>query len=115
MRRLAPLALLPLLALPAAAEPRDLAAVHYDLLLAEHCALLDPAVVAGYRAEYRDLVARDALDEAAQVKAEGRANLAFEREWSNRGLGGSRPWCRTEGVASAARLAGYPGAAPRQQ
>lgn len=109
MRAAGPLLLLALAsAVPAAgaAEPaRGLFEVRYDLLLAEYCALLDEAVVAGYRAEALAVVDRDGLDPVAQQSAMSRAAIAFEREWGNRGLGGSRGWCRNEGVASAARLA----------
>ncbi len=94
-------------AAPAAAGDRDLAAVHYDLLLAEYCGRLDAAVIAGYRAEVRAVVARDALDEAAQQAERSSASIAFESEWGNRGLGGSGPWCRSEGSESAARLAAH--------
>ena len=62
-----------LLAAPAAA--RDLAAVHYDLLLAEYCALLDAAVIAGWEAEVADVVAAEALDEAAQRAAASEASI----------------------------------------
>jgi len=91
---------------PASAEtPRGLFEIRYDLLLADYCALLDEAVVAGYRAEALAAIERDGLDQPAQTAAMGRAEIAFETEWGNRGLGGSRPWCRNEGLASAARLA----------
>lgn len=105
MRRVAAPLLL-LLALPAGAEQgRGLYEVRYDLLLADYCALAAPAVIAGYRAEARAVVERDGLDEAAQRAALNRAAIAFEKEWGNRGLGGSRGWCRNEGAAGAARLA----------
>jgi hypothetical protein len=97
--------LLALGAAPRAEEPRGLFEIRYDLLLADYCALLDAAVVAGYRAEALAAIARDGLDQAAQRAVLSRAEIAFEKEWGNRGLGGSRPWCRNEGTASAARLA----------
>ncbi len=84
---------------------RDLYAVHYDMLLADYCSLIDAQVVAGYRAESATAVERDHLDEAQQRDARSRAAIAFEAEWGNRGLGGSRPWCRHEGSEGAARLA----------
>jgi hypothetical protein len=90
---------------PRAEEPRGLFEIRYDLLLADYCALLDAGVVAGYRAEALAAIARDGLDPAAQSVILSRAEIAFEREWGNRGLGGSRPWCRNEGAVSAARLA----------
>lgn len=106
--RLGALPLLATLLMVSPAAARDLAAVHYDLLLAEYCALLDASVIAGWEAEVADVVAAQALDDAAQRAAASEASIAFEAEWGNRGLGGSRPWCRNEGVESAARLAAYP-------
>jgi hypothetical protein len=55
------------------------------------------------------VVARDALDEAAQREQRLAALVAFDYEYQNRGLGGARAWCRTEGVAGAARLAAFAG------
>ena len=92
--------------LPArAADSRDLYAVHYDMLLADYCALVDAQVLAGYRAESAAMIARDHLDEAQQRSERARAAIDFEAEWGNRGLGGSRPWCRHEGSEGAERLA----------
>lgn len=87
------------LAWTGSAEARDLTEVYYDYLLADYCALLTPEALAGYRAEVA------AADPAVRQRAQSAAELAFEREWGNRGLGGTRPWCRDEGRESAARLA----------
>jgi hypothetical protein len=106
MRRLALILASLAAGLPAGAgESRDLYAVQYDMLLADYCALVDERVVAGYRAESAAMIARDHLDAAQQRDARSRAAIAFEAEWGNRGLGGSRPWCRDEGSAGAQRLA----------
>lgn len=83
--------------------------MHYDLLVADQCGLTTGAVIAGYRSEYAAVVARDGLDEAAQKEARLAALVAFDYEYQNRGLGGSRAWCRTEGAAGAARLAAFAG------
>ena len=45
--------------------------------------------------------AREFLDEARARTARIEANVAFDLEWQNRGLGGSRPWCRQDGKEAA--------------
>jgi len=102
-------ALPPALPEAAADEPRDLKAVHYDMLVADQCGLADGFVIAGYRAEYAAVVVRDGLDESAQRELRLAALVAFDYEYQNRGLGGARAWCREEGTAGARRLAAYAG------
>ena len=93
----------------AAEEPRDLKAVHYDMLVVDQCGLVNGSVLAGYQAEYAAVVARDHLNEAQQQQQRHDALVAFDAEYHNRGLGGSRAWCRDEGVPSAQHFAAYPG------
>lgn len=95
--------------LSAADETRDLEAVHYDMLVADQCGLVDDSVIAGYRVEYEAVVARDGLDETEQQEQRLAALIAFDYEYQNRGLGGSRAWCREEGVEGARRLAAFAG------
>jgi len=83
--------------------------VHYDMLVADQCGLIDDSVAAGYRAEYAAVVARDGLDEAAQREQRIAAIMAFDYEYQNRGLGGARAWCREDGAAGARRLAAFAG------
>jgi hypothetical protein len=93
----------------AAGELRDLKTVHYDMLVVDQCGLVSDSVVAGYRAEYAAVVARDRLDEAQQQQERHAALVAFDAEYHNRGLGGSRAWCRDEGLPSAQHFAAYSG------
>jgi hypothetical protein len=96
-----------------AARYPELHAAIYDVTVCEYCGLITPDVAAGFRRQRDDLVARDALSEGAvrdiRIIAWTRADL----EWSNRGLGGFRNWCRTEGAAAARRFVAYGQAAPR--
>lgn len=79
----------------------------YDVTVCEYCGLVTPAVAHGFRRQVDALVARDGLSEATfrelRISAWTRADL----EWSNRGLGGFRNWCRTEGAAAARRFAAH--------
>lgn len=90
-----------------AARYPELHAAIYDVTVCEYCGLITPEVAAGFRRQLDDLVARDALSEMAvreiRISAWTRADL----EWSNRGLGGFRGWCRTEGEAAARRFVDY--------
>ncbi|HEX6010255.1 MAG TPA: hypothetical protein VFY87_00330 [Geminicoccaceae bacterium] len=77
------------------------ARAHYDLLVVEHCGLLNPQLRRGFELELRDRLDRERLGDEEAEAARTQASLAFEREWHNRGLGGSRPWCREEGKRAA--------------
>jgi hypothetical protein len=108
--------------LATAAVPRPVAAVEpprhpvarvvYDFALTEYCGLVTPAVLRGFRAEYRDLVEAHALDDAEARDARIEAWIKIDQEWDNRGLGGFRDWCRVEGAEAMARFEGYAAEAP---
>jgi hypothetical protein len=86
---------------PTDAPPGSYARAHYDLLVVENCGLLTAEVMRGFElARDERRLAEGLGDEAARIARSG-AGIAFEREWHNRGLGGSRPWCRVEGKAAA--------------
>jgi hypothetical protein len=91
----------------AADEARDLKTVHYDMLVVDQCGLIDDSVIAGYHAEYATVVERDSLDEVEQRAQRLAALVAFDYEYQNRGLGGSRAWCRDEGVPGAQHFAAF--------
>lgn len=92
-----------------AAEPdRDypeLSSIYYDFEVASYCGLVTRAVGLGFRREARRLIERDKLDQATLNRLRGDAWQAAHAEWQNRGLGGFRNWCRTEGRAAADRFA----------
>ena len=81
--------------------PRD---VVYDLAVSSYCGLITPEVEAGYHREVTAVTTRAGLSEA-EAKAERIAGwVDADREWANRGLGGYRGWCETEGLAAARHL-----------
>ena len=87
---------------PASAEPSDpLTAVYYRYAVVEYCGLENSDVAAGF------VLARDGimLEQGTSEEAHRRARIAgwtaADLEWSNRGLGGFRRWCESEGVAAA--------------
>lgn len=101
------LALLP--ALPGAAEDErlgdrraeELRAAIYDWSLVENCGLGVYEVYDGYRRRLSHLQVRDGVGKATLSRLRIAAWMAFDREYLDRGLGGQRHWCRTEGVEAA--------------
>lgn len=85
----------------AAAQERDLTRVVYDFAVTSYCGTLDPEVEAGFRAELAALTARGGFDEETARRQRIRGWVQADEEWRNRGLGGFRAWCRSEGLAAA--------------
>lgn len=86
---------------PADAPPGSYARAHYDVYLVETCGLLTAEVKRGFELATAERLAAESLDREAARQARIKAGVAFDLEWQNRGLGGSRPWCRQDGKAAA--------------
>jgi hypothetical protein len=90
-----------------AARYPELHAAIYDVTVCEYCGLLTPEVASGFNLLAADLIARDGLASREvreiRISAWTRADL----EWSNRGVGGFRAWCRTDGASAARRFVDY--------
>ena len=89
-----------------AGQPQDAptgsyARAHYDIYLVETCGLLRAEVKRGFELAREERLAAEALDDEAARAARIRAGVAFDLEVQNRGLGGSRPWCRQDGKEAA--------------
>jgi hypothetical protein len=82
-------------------DVRTLRHVVYDLGVTSYCNLLTPEVEAGYHREIARLTERAGLNEADAKALRIAGWVDADREWSNRGLGGFRAWCETEGLAAA--------------
>jgi len=91
---------------PLVAEQRTLRHVVYDLAVTSYCGLLTPEVEFGYHREIAELTARAGLseEEAKALRIAGWVDA--DREWSNRGLGGYRAWCESDGVKAAKHFLG---------
>ncbi len=99
------------LALPVVAAPwhgskstDELTRAFYDLEVTAYCGLANAAVRTGFEREIARLKARDDVDEASLGRARTQAWKEAHLEWQNRGLGGFRSWCRSEGRAAAERF-----------
>ena len=82
-------------------EARTLRHVVYDLGVTSYCNLLTPEVEAGYHREIARLTERTGLNEADAKALRIAGWVDADREWGNRGLGGFRAWCETDGLAAA--------------
>ncbi len=80
---------------------RTLRHVVYDLGVTSYCNLLTPEVEAGYHREIARLTERDGLNEQDAKALRIAGWVDADREWGNRGLGGFRAWCETDGLAAA--------------
>ena len=86
---------------PAAPPPDSYARAFYDVALVQNCGLLTAEVERGFELASAERRATEGLDDAAARAARIQAGVAFDLEYQNRGLGGSRPWCRQDGKAAA--------------
>ncbi|MCB1757947.1 MAG: hypothetical protein KDJ38_20685 [Gammaproteobacteria bacterium] len=102
------LALLLTAPVAAFAEPSDplenLQAWMYRYELCSYCSLSDQAIHDGYRIQSQRLVEQHDISREVYEATRMRAWVAVYREWQNRGLGGFKNWCRTEGEAAAQML-----------
>lgn len=82
-------------------ESRGPRRIVYDYAVTSYCGTLTPQVDHGYRLELAEATAREGLNEE-EAKAERIAGwVDADLEWGNRGLGGYRAWCASEGVSAA--------------
>ncbi len=83
------------------AAERNLTRAVYDYAVTSYCGTLTPEVEAGFKKELAALTARAGLDAETARRQRIRGWVEADREWSNRGLGGHRAWCREEGLPAA--------------
>jgi hypothetical protein len=87
------------------APPRTPADVVYDYSVAGTCGTLTAAGERGFRRELAAITARFHAGDPMAARAARLAGwLRADLEWSNRGLGGFRHWCATEGQAAGRHL-----------
>ena len=86
----------------------DLEKAFYEMGIIGYCGLSTEQVNAGFQREVAHIVKREGIEEEGIVSARNRALTLVELEWSNRGLGGFRGWCRTEGQAAVERFLAVP-------
>lgn len=78
----------------------------YDYEVASFCGLVRTPVHEKYARKRADLERVSGLDKDALTKIRVGAMADAEREYINRGLGGHKPWCRSDGRAGVARILG---------
>ena len=72
--------------------------VVYMYSVTEYCGLNTREVYDGYRREVRHLTRQGGLPESTVRWLRIHGMLAADLEYDDRGLGGFRKWCRTEGL-----------------
>jgi len=98
---------------PAGAEaardrPDDpLFGAYYEFEVAQTCGLATPEARRGFARAIADLLAARPYSELRHRRLRHRAWIEAEWEWHNRGLGGNRAWCETDGEAAKRRFEGY--------
>lgn len=92
---------------PAPRPADELFWLDYRFGVAIECGLVDDRALLGYLCAARAAAIRYGFDEPQRRKILSRAMIAVEREWSNRGLGGYRNWCRNEGMEAQRLFQGF--------
>ena len=82
----------------------ELEQVLYDMGVIGYCSLGSAAVQAGFENELNRIIARNRIDQSTLNEARNRVITMVEWEWDNRGLGGFRGWCKSEGQAAVTRF-----------
>lgn len=83
----------------------ELVRIYYDFEVAGYCGLVSDRVGMGFRRERDRVVVNRGIDEEAKQQARMQGWKQAHLEWQNRGLGGFKNWCRTEGKDVAERFA----------
>ncbi len=86
--------------------------LYYLYGVALECGLADDAVMRGFVLAANEIVVSRGLTEVSVRATRIQAWIAVDLEWSNRGLGGYRNWCRTEGAGAADLFRAVNGAVP---
>ena len=76
----------------------------YDYEVASFCGLVKLHVHEAFRAKRKAVEADSELSRDALTRIRVGAMADAEREYMNRGLGGHKPWCRSDGVAGVERI-----------
>ena len=78
----------------------------YDYEVASFCGLVRMHVHEAYRTKRETLESASGLSPVALTHIRVGAMADAEREYINRGLGGHKPWCKSDGAAGVGRILG---------
>lgn len=87
-------------------DERRVSALYYAAGVATYCSGLTEQAVDGLTRAVRWMQASSPLEPERLAAARAAGYVAADYEWGNRGLGGFRRWCLSEGRASTAWLEG---------
>ncbi len=97
----------PLAADDAAPRGEALRVAYYLYGVTEYCGLNSFEVYDGFQRQMRDIIDREGLVETEARRLRLRGMTDADLEYGNRGLGGFRNWCRTEGKEAAERFVAF--------
>ena len=80
--------------------------LHYDYEVATHCGRVSPEVERAFRVKRADADDTSHMDVSTRKALRIRAYAEAAREYDNRGLGGHRAWCDTDGAVGVRRILG---------
>ena len=83
---------------------RGLFQLYYDAGVLEYCGGVTAAVYEGFHRRRDALLARHGIGEAEDRDIRIRATTAADLEYLDRGIGGQRHWCATEGREAVRRF-----------
>lgn len=87
---------------------------YYLREVAIYCGLLSASAESVFKRRIKRLLVLGGLTDQHHQRLRMQAWTAADREWSNRGLGGFRRWCRTEGRSAQQLFAPAATARPEQ-
>jgi hypothetical protein len=98
--------LVPVVALGAQSQApeAELVRVYYDFEVASYCGLVSDRAGLGFVRERDRIMADHGIDDPGMQQARMQGWKEAHLEWQNRGLGGFKGWCRTEGIDARERF-----------
>lgn len=82
----------------------ELVRAFYDVEVAAYCGLVSDTVQSGFDHELEQIMQSQGIDDEGMQQARMQAWKEANLEWQNRGLGGFKGWCRTEGQQAVERF-----------
>ena len=83
---------------PPSTGVNTLADLEYMREVLMYCGISDPRAVEGFLDQKNLIINNHGMDRNAVLEAGSIARQRSYAEWQNRGLGGFKGWCRTEGA-----------------
>ncbi len=80
----------------------------YRIEVINYCSLVTEQVAAGFQSQQKAVIDEYSFEKPLIESAHSEARKLAHAEWSNRGLGGFRGWCRTDAARYAKQFVQAP-------